>query len=33
MSTAELKAIAKKRGITGISKMKKDELVAVLSKS
>ncbi|MCF4966983.1 Rho termination factor N-terminal domain-containing protein [Nostoc sp. CMAA1605] len=33
MSTAELKAIAKKRGIAGISKMKKDDLVAVLSKS
>ncbi|MGG6295863.1 Rho termination factor N-terminal domain-containing protein [Leptolyngbya sp. AN02str] len=33
MSTSELKAMAKKRGITGISKMKKDDLVQLLSKS
>jgi hypothetical protein len=33
MSIAELKAIAKKRGITGISKMKKDSLIEELSKS
>jgi Rho termination factor, N-terminal domain len=33
MSTADLKAMAKKREITGISKMKKDDLVAALSKS
>ncbi|QIR36725.1 Rho termination factor [Tolypothrix sp. PCC 7910] len=32
MSTADLKAMAKKRGIAGISKMKKDALVAALSK-
>lgn len=31
MSTADLKAMAKKRGIAGISKMKKDDLVAALS--
>jgi hypothetical protein len=32
LSTADLKAMAKKRGIVGISKMKKDDLVEVLSK-
>ncbi|MDZ7960519.1 MAG: Rho termination factor N-terminal domain-containing protein [Aulosira sp. DedQUE10] len=32
MSTADLKVMAKKRGIAGISKMKKDDLVAALSK-
>ncbi|BBD57575.1 hypothetical protein NIES2109_03420 [Nostoc sp. HK-01] len=32
MSTADLKAMAKKQGITGISKMKKDELIRELSK-
>lgn len=32
MSTADLKAMAKKKGIAGISKMKKDDLVEVLSK-
>jgi hypothetical protein len=32
MSTVDLKAMAKKQGITGISKMKKDELVKALSK-
>ncbi|BAY12163.1 Rho termination factor N-terminal domain-containing protein [Calothrix sp. NIES-2098] len=32
MSTADLKTMAKKRGITGISKMKKDDLVEALSK-
>ncbi|OUL20215.1 Rho termination factor N-terminal domain-containing protein [Nostoc sp. 106C] len=32
MSTAELKVMAKKRGISGISKMKKDDLVVALSK-
>lgn len=31
MTTVELKAIAKKRGITGISKMKKDALIEALS--
>ncbi|MEA5566914.1 MULTISPECIES: Rho termination factor N-terminal domain-containing protein [unclassified Anabaena] len=31
MPTAELKLMAKKRGITGISRMKKDDLVKVLS--
>lgn len=33
MSVADLKAIAKKRGIIGISKMKKDDLVDTLSQS
>lgn len=33
MPTADLKAMAKKRGITGISKLKKDDLVAALSQS
>ncbi|HEY9880678.1 MAG TPA: Rho termination factor N-terminal domain-containing protein, partial [Leptolyngbyaceae cyanobacterium] len=33
MTTAELKNIAKKRGIPGISKMKKDDLVTALSKA
>ncbi|NJO77733.1 MAG: Rho termination factor [Cyanobacteria bacterium RM1_2_2] len=33
MSITDLKAIAKKRGITGISKMKKDALVEALSNS
>jgi hypothetical protein len=33
MSTTDLKAMAKKRGITGISKMKKVELIEALSKS
>jgi hypothetical protein len=32
MTIADLKAIAKKRGITGITKMKKDNLVKALSK-
>ncbi|MBW4565414.1 MAG: Rho termination factor N-terminal domain-containing protein [Mojavia pulchra JT2-VF2] len=32
MSTADLKVMAKKRGITGINKMKKDDLVDALSK-
>lgn len=32
ISTADLKVMAKKRGIAGISKMKKDDLIAVLSK-
>jgi hypothetical protein len=32
MTTDDLKAIAKKRGITGITKMKKDDLVKALSK-
>jgi hypothetical protein len=32
MSTADLKTMAKKRGITGISKLKKDALVEILSK-
>ncbi|MDZ8187453.1 MAG: Rho termination factor N-terminal domain-containing protein [Nostoc sp. ChiSLP02] len=32
MTTADLKAMAKKQGITGITKMKKDELVKALSK-
>jgi Rho termination factor, N-terminal domain len=32
ISTADLKIMAKKRGIVGISKMKKDDLVEVLSK-
>jgi hypothetical protein len=31
MSTTELKALAKKQGITGIHKMKKDELVKILN--
>jgi Rho termination factor, N-terminal domain len=31
MTTVELKAIAKKRGIAGISKMKKDALIEALS--
>ena len=31
MTTAELKTIAKKRGLTGISKIKKDDLVAALA--
>jgi hypothetical protein len=33
MSIVDLKKMAKKRGITGISKMKKDELVEALSKA
>jgi len=33
MSTTDLKAIAKKRGISGISKLKKDALVEALSKN
>ncbi|MBD2102579.1 Rho termination factor N-terminal domain-containing protein [Leptolyngbya sp. FACHB-261] len=33
MSTADLKGMAKKRGIAGLSKMKKDELVVALSKN
>lgn len=33
LSTTDLKAMAKKRGISGISKMKKDELIDVLSQS
>lgn len=33
MSTADLKVMAKKRGLAGISKMKKDDLVSALSKS
>ncbi|HIK17252.1 MAG TPA: Rho termination factor N-terminal domain-containing protein [Leptolyngbyaceae cyanobacterium M33_DOE_097] len=33
MTTTDLKAMAKKRGISGISKMKKDDLVAALSQS
>ncbi len=32
MTTADLKVMAKKQGITGITKMKKDDLVKVLSK-
>lgn len=32
LSTADLKIMAKKRGIVGISKMKKDDLIEVLSK-
>ncbi|HEY9815951.1 MAG TPA: Rho termination factor N-terminal domain-containing protein [Candidatus Obscuribacterales bacterium] len=32
-SVTDLKAMAKKRGIVGISKMKKDDLLSVLSKS
>ena len=33
MSTADLKTMAKKRGITGISKMKKNNLIEVLSRN
>jgi Rho termination factor, N-terminal domain len=33
MSTTDLRAMAKKRGLAGISKMKKDDLVKVLSKT
>lgn len=33
MSTTDLKNIAKQRGVSGISKMKKDDLVAALSKT
>lgn len=33
MSTTDLKAIAKKRGISGISKLKKDDLVTLLSQA
>jgi transcription termination factor Rho len=33
MTTADLKLMAKKRGITGITKMKKDDLVKALSKA
>jgi hypothetical protein len=32
LSTADLKVMAKKRGIAGVSKMKKDSLIEVLSK-
>ncbi|HEY9879179.1 MAG TPA: Rho termination factor N-terminal domain-containing protein, partial [Leptolyngbyaceae cyanobacterium] len=33
MTTSDLKTMAKKRGITGISKMKKDDLITALSKA
>lgn len=32
LSIADLKMMAKKRGVVGISKMKKDDLIEVLSK-